>query len=256
MGSKIFNLALSGWMSLAFLVPVYGQTQVADPVTLEGGAPNASTEVRGYAKIKKIPRIDSYYPRSMKNRNIAGAASIVRVCVDSMGKIDGEPNLITSSFNDDFDKATIALAKDGQYEAGTVDGVARPGCVIFKVTGEYKLEATSTQIAAVNALREQLGKVVPRIEGDVEYESVTSDGATLTFNKKLWKKDFSGSSRAELEELFKRTTEQETSFYCNIKSIRQGFKSGVSIVTWYKTSGGGTIFGIVTNDESCNARRY
>lgn len=255
MGRKISYVVLIAWISLAVLMPVYGISQTAEPVTLEEGAPKASAEVRAYAKVKKIPRLDSFYPSSMKNRNIAGAVSIVRVCVDASGKIEGEPVLLTSSFNDDFDRATIALAKNGQYEAGTVDGIARPGCVAYRVTGEFKVEATSAQIAAVKALREQLGKLVPRIEGDIEYESVTSSGATLTFTKKLWKKDLSGSSRAELKELFKRTTEQESNFYCNIKSIRQSFTSGVSIVTWYKHSGGGTIFGIVTNDESCNAKR-
>ena len=261
----LFELTI-GWMGRRGITMTWKKLLITAMIVSSGEYPSAANssvhhvdeptptnrmERELEAQIKYLPRIDKFYPKNIDRTDLSTAATLVRVCVNSEGQLRGEPILVASSFIKDFDAASLSMAREGIYEAGKADGVALPGCVDLEILARYKYETTSTQIGAVAALRRSLERLVPSVDGDVEYLSVESSGATLVWKKKLWKLQDTVPIGLELERMFAALTRNEALFYCAVEAVRSSFKSGVSIRTWYQLPSGETIFIVVTNQDSC-----
>jgi TonB family protein len=80
-----------------------------------------------------MPNTADYYPPQEIREGNEGTAE-VRSCVDTSGKLDGTPNIETSSGRPSLDKAAVRLAKDGKYARAMRGDMPVPNCYRFRVT--------------------------------------------------------------------------------------------------------------------------
>jgi periplasmic protein TonB len=94
-----------------------------------GTAPGATRELQ-YQVIRPT---DDYYPAVARRLEEQGL-TVVRVCVDSAGRLDGMPRVEASSGNRRLDAAALAWAREAlQFTPAQRDGVAVPACKGFRV---------------------------------------------------------------------------------------------------------------------------
>ena len=90
------------------------------------------------AKIGRMPSSEDYYPAASKRAEEQGSTT-VKVCVDSKGKIIGNPSVVTSSGFERLDEGAVKLARAGRYQPGTSGGQPQAeSCVSFRVKFEIK----------------------------------------------------------------------------------------------------------------------
>ena len=84
---------------------------------------------------KGFPNTEDYYPPAARRLNETGTATI-RVCVNSMGRLTGEPSVAQSSGSVRLDNGALKLARagSGHYGATTEDGRAVDSCYPFRIT--------------------------------------------------------------------------------------------------------------------------
>jgi protein TonB len=85
-----------------------------------------------------MPSSEDYYPAASKRAEEQGSTT-VKVCVDSKGKIIGNPAVVTSSGFERLDEGAVKLARAGRYQPGTSGGQPQAeSCVSFRVKFEIK----------------------------------------------------------------------------------------------------------------------
>jgi hypothetical protein len=205
------------------------------------------------ARVISFPSLDAFYPQSMEKSGIAGAAVVARVCVDANSKIAVEPMVITGSFYPVFDKAVVKMLQQGKYAAGVVDGTPVAGCTDLAVYGALAKKISGANKKAIARLVDQLNSQLPIVDGDLEIADVRSTDDKIVWKKVLWKATAADYASVDLQGVYDQYRKQEYKLYCESKTFRTAFEAGVSVVSWYSTSDGKRLFGIVTNDESCPA---
>lgn len=205
------------------------------------------------ARIIRMGKWGREYREALKLNVSGGAYAVLRVCVNADNSLRGEPELITSSFNEKFDVAVIKAASEGRYEAGAIAGEPRPGCTTFSSTSFNAIAASKRQIKAVEKIIPELRRLLPFTEDGVTWRSVRSKGANI-----LWAKEFqsipsAGLSEEGLKDLFREAALKEAQYYCSSRRFRDALKAGVNFVTEYR-AGGKLLFGIVVTDEGCRKK--
>jgi hypothetical protein len=224
---------------------------------LDGHAQSSESSVR--ARFLGAPSLDSFYPSSMKRSGIAGAAARVEVCVDAESRVTGDPEVYVSSFNTDWDAAVVKMMKKGRYAAGVVDGKPVPSCVQLAVYGSVKSDPAFEERVrkaagkAVTAYVSEANKVLPQIDGDLEIKGATYVGGDkIVWKKVFWKITSNDLKDLDLRAMYLADRDKETQIYCGARSFKILFRAGVSVVSWFQTSDGKTMYGIVSNEESCS----
>ena len=100
--------------------------------------PRAVTRVPG-GPGNGFPNTDEYYPSISKWKLEQGIAT-VRVCVDTNGRLTGEPTTVASSGSARLDVGALQLAKagSGHYRPTLEDGKAVNSCYSFRVRFELR----------------------------------------------------------------------------------------------------------------------
>lgn len=226
------SIGILGWMSLG----------EATPQTFD-------KNIR--ARLKVMPDLDRFYPRSMMRRGTPGAAAQVKVCIDASGDIAEEPRIITPSFVDAFDTAIVKMVKRGTYEPGVVDGVPQPGCTYLAFYAEYKVEASSKLTKAINELLPSLEARLPSISGEVETVGVRSVDAKVIWDKVYWRLPPEEATPEFIRGLYEKASQAERQQYCSNERLKALMQQGISFVSWYKSTDGNTLFGILIHENSC-----
>ncbi|MFM8517403.1 MAG: energy transducer TonB [Nevskiaceae bacterium] len=122
-------------------IPMESSTTAISNVTDKAVAPPAPAPVvvaSSPAKIGRMPSSEDYYPAASKRAEEQGSTT-VKVCVDSKGKIIGNPSVVTSSGFERLDEGAVKLARAGRYQPGTTGGQPQAeSCVSFRVKFEIK----------------------------------------------------------------------------------------------------------------------
>lgn len=123
-------------------IPVESNTTAISNVTDRPAPPPAPPApvvvARTPAKIGRMPSSEDYYPAASKRAEEQGTVT-VKVCVDSKGKLIGDPSVVTSSGFDRLDEGAVKLARAGRYQPGTSGGQPQDeSCVSFRVKFEIK----------------------------------------------------------------------------------------------------------------------
>jgi TonB family protein len=81
-----------------------------------------------------FPTTDDYYPETSRRLAETGAAN-VQVCVDSQGRLTGDPVLDSSSGSRRIDAAALRLARagSGHYRPTTEDGKPVSSCYAYRI---------------------------------------------------------------------------------------------------------------------------
>jgi TonB family protein len=99
----------------------------------EASTPSLPPSQSTLAKISRMPSSEEYYPRASKRDGEQGT-TLVKVCINSSGRMLGSPTVLQSSGFDRLDEGAIRLARAGRYQAGTIGGDPLPeSCVRFLV---------------------------------------------------------------------------------------------------------------------------
>jgi len=123
-------------------IPMESSTSAISNVTDKAVAPPAPPApvvvASSPAKIGRMPSSEDYYPAASKRAEEQGSTT-VKVCVDSKGKIIGNPAVVTSSGFERLDEGAVKLARAGRYQPGTSGGQPQAeSCVSFRVKFEIK----------------------------------------------------------------------------------------------------------------------
>jgi len=197
------------------------------------------------------PPLDNFYPASMERRGVAGAAARAKVCVDARGRLVGDPEVYVSSFYSAFDKAVVAMLKKGRYAAGQIGGEPIPSCVQVAIYGVLAKETTTANREAVQAYAATVNQGLPTLAGELEIRETRYSDNKIIFTKIFWKKSSADYNESNLKAQYRAARDDESKMHCEVKVFEDMFRAGFSIVSWYETSDGQTLFGIVTNEESC-----
>jgi protein TonB len=83
---------------------------------------------------KGFPNTDDYYPTASRRIEETGAA-LVRVCVDTQGRLTAEPTLAASSGSRRIDEGALNLAKagSGHYRPSLEDGAPVNSCFPYRI---------------------------------------------------------------------------------------------------------------------------
>jgi protein TonB len=83
---------------------------------------------------KDFPNTDDYYPATSRRMAESGAA-MVRVCVDTAGRLTAEPTIAASSGSQRIDAGALNLAKagSGHYRPTLEDGAAVSSCFPYRI---------------------------------------------------------------------------------------------------------------------------
>ena len=95
----------------------------AHTVTRIGGGPG-----------RDFPNTNDFYPPTSRRAGEAGV-STVNVCIDTRGRLSGEPAITESSGYPRLDDSALKLARagSGRYRASTEDGKPVNSCYAFRV---------------------------------------------------------------------------------------------------------------------------
>ena len=217
---------------------------------LDGHAQSSESPVK--ARLVSSPSLDDFFPASMERRRVAGAAARARICVDADGRPQGDAEVYAPSFYPAFDKAVIKMAKQAKYAAGEIDGKPVPSCVALAYYGTYSRKLTAVNRKAVEGYVAQLNTSLPEIYGDLEVKDARFVDGKIIFTKVFWKKTRADFSDVNLEEMYRANRSEEARLHCKVKAFEDMFRIGVSVVSWFQTSDGKILYGIVSNEESCS----
>jgi hypothetical protein len=204
------------------------------------------------ARMLGSPPLDSFYPASMERRRVAGAAARARVCVDANSRITGEPEVVVSSFFTEFDAAVVSMLKKGKYAAGEVDEKPVPSCVSLAVYGVLRGKVSERNREAIRVYLTEVNKSLPTIDGDLEIRDARWLDDKIVWTKVFWKETAADYIDADLRAAYRFYRDKEMRQHCKNKIFQDIFRAGISVVSWYSTSDRKTLFGIVTNEESCS----
>ena len=117
-------------------------TQAAEPTTPQPTAPEDPAQPLPPRPIhtvvggpgKDFPNTDDYYPATSRRMAETGAAT-VQVCVDTHGRLRGDPTLTQSSGSRRIDDGVLNLARagSGHYRPTVADGQAVSACFPFRI---------------------------------------------------------------------------------------------------------------------------
>jgi protein TonB len=113
--------------------PIAEQAPDRDPGPDVGGAPVETLRVETALQYQIVRPTDDYYPNASLVQQEHGVA-VIRVCVDSAGRIAPLPTVETSSGHRRLDDAAIRWARESlRFTPATRDGVAIAACKGFRV---------------------------------------------------------------------------------------------------------------------------
>lgn len=100
-----------------------------------GAAPPAMDEPAGPSPrldVARSPSTDDFYPPSARRAGIEGAA-VVDLCVDTSGRVEGDPTIRVGSGADALDEGAVRWARQARFMPATRDGQPVPGCTAVRV---------------------------------------------------------------------------------------------------------------------------
>jgi len=100
-----------------------------------GAAPLAMDEPAGPSPrldVARSPSTDDFYPPSARRAGIEGAA-VVDLCVDTSGRVEGDPTIRVGSGADALDEGAVRWARQARFMPATRDGQPVPGCTAVRV---------------------------------------------------------------------------------------------------------------------------
>lgn len=116
-------------------VPVQSGTETSSTVVEQGSSGTVVAPPRVVTELQfRITRpTEEYYPPASIAMEEQGV-SIVRVCVDAAGKINGQPTIQTTSGSKRLDQAAIRWARESlRFTPATENGVGVAACKGFRV---------------------------------------------------------------------------------------------------------------------------